>query len=419
VFVGFTSATDIQVNQHEILSWSFTSHTLDDPQDLDAPSCDFDLKRKHTRNLWYNYDYITYSEPAYISLGQIYDQQPLNSADSQIQNVRSGIQSIKLSDDQQNLQMSYKDNLRGAPLDFDIYLEIDDPTKASSGTVTVTDVAGNSCSIDIAYSGKPPEAVATVSLMDLEQSAEESVIVDSLTVKVGERIKLDGSDSTDPDGDELFYRWDLNADSDDDKTVNGVIVETSYEEVGTYIVTLSAYTDENRGATTTVTIKVEDIELQKTDVTPPLCELKKNDDGLTGLASDDYTENNGPLDYNSGLAEIKLVLDDNIILDIPLFNEGDLEVNYVITQADLTKNSTGQLVVTDVVGNRCIKNILINAPEPNSGSSSTEASANSEAENNSESNVESKEDAGSLTPFIMLLLFCTVAIRRSNKVMTN
>ncbi|MFA5107709.1 MAG: lamin tail domain-containing protein [Patescibacteria group bacterium] len=73
------------------------------------------------------------------------------------------------------------------------------------------------------------------------------------TVAVNETVNFDGSASSDPDGDELHFRWDFdNGDADTEITTTSV-----YTEPGDYVVSLTVADDELED-TDTLTITVED-----------------------------------------------------------------------------------------------------------------------------------------------------------------
>ncbi len=117
-------------------------------------------------------------------------------------------------------------------------------------TVTVTDPYGLSSSdtktITIRKPNEPPEAQATM------RPAEGKVLTT-------EAITFDGSFSSDPEGSDLVYSWDLNAEDDangdgvpyNDPDASGEVVNHTYADDGLYIVVLTV--TDNEGATARLT----------------------------------------------------------------------------------------------------------------------------------------------------------------------
>jgi PKD repeat protein len=69
-----------------------------------------------------------------------------------------------------------------------------------------------------------------------------------------EPILFNGTSSLDPDGQIVGFAWDFDGDGEIDSTAP--LVEYTFAEAGTYVVTLTAFDDEGKGGTATATIVV-------------------------------------------------------------------------------------------------------------------------------------------------------------------
>ena len=72
-------------------------------------------------------------------------------------------------------------------------------------------------------------------------------------IQINETISFSGSDSTDPDGDELTYVWSFEGDS---KNYEGMDVERNYPEKGEYLVTLEVTDSAGLSHSTQTTVLV-------------------------------------------------------------------------------------------------------------------------------------------------------------------
>lgn len=111
-------------------------------------------------------------------------------------------------------------------------------------SLTVTDTDGNT---DSTVAG------VSVTRENREPSVSFEVIPD--TPVVDTIVTFDGSQSTDPDGEISSYQWDLTGDGTQDAT--GQRVEYTYEEAGSYTVTLTVTDDEGASVTTEREVTIE------------------------------------------------------------------------------------------------------------------------------------------------------------------
>ena len=79
---------------------------------------------------------------------------------------------------------------------------------------------------------------------------------DNQDVSVGATVNFDGSDSTDPDGGELTYSWNLGTDATSAAGVTGATPSCIYNTTGAKTVTLTVTDDERVSRSDTVTITV-------------------------------------------------------------------------------------------------------------------------------------------------------------------
>ncbi|MBM3501032.1 MAG: PKD domain-containing protein, partial [Armatimonadetes bacterium] len=114
-----------------------------------------------------------------------------------------------------------------------------------------------------------PTAVALV-------NGAESVTVEQAT-HAGTEVTLDGSGSSDPDGDALTYAWDFETDGTVDSTE--AVVSHTYNLGGPYTATLTVTDPASASSSDTVTVTVE-------DTTPPTVAIDSPADGSTQYNTD-------------------------------------------------------------------------------------------------------------------------------------
>jgi len=118
--------------------------------------------------------------------------------------------------------------------------------------LTVTDDAGDQGTKAEALEVEPRSSEPRT---DTNEPPNAGFIFEPTSPKVNEIITFDASESHDPDGDIVVYRWDFA----DGKTSEGPDsrVECSYSESGEFLVRLTVIDDRGEDATVTKTIQIE------------------------------------------------------------------------------------------------------------------------------------------------------------------
>jgi len=148
------------------------------------------------------------------------------------------------------------------------------------------DGAGDLVSVNVHFDpftvhNRPPVAVALV-------NGEESVEVEQQT-PVGTEVTLDGTGSSDPDGDTLSYAWDFETDGTVDST--DAVVNHTYNLGGPYTAALTVTDPCGETSTDTVTVTV-------VDTTPPVVTITSPSEGAT------YYNTRPPLPVTATAADI-------------------------------------------------------------------------------------------------------------------
>ncbi|WP_255197111.1 PKD domain-containing protein [Halorarius litoreus] len=107
-------------------------------------------------------------------------------------------------------------------------------------------------------------ALSTAEPPEPNQPPDAVLGANRTSVRVGDPVRLDGTDSIDPDGSIIEYRWDTDGDGTTDTTTqspNDTVV-VSYQSAGSYDATLTAVDNDSATDSDTMTITVQ------SDVTP-------------------------------------------------------------------------------------------------------------------------------------------------------
>jgi PGF-CTERM protein len=107
--------------------------------------------------------------------------------------------------------------------------------------VTVRDSANDTASATAAVSVTRPPTAAV-------EASQPAVVEYPVT--------FDASDTTDPEGDVVGYRWDLDGDGEFDNRTSSPTATYTYDATGTYDATVTAIDEAGAGESTTVTVEV-------------------------------------------------------------------------------------------------------------------------------------------------------------------
>lgn len=127
----------------------------------------------------------------------------------------SGLAVVGLSKDSSNIVLSFDEEFNYGDLQASFNIKLIDPYKEGSGSLLLSDVAGNSgqaCQIELdkLKEPTPPSAVAVGHLIDPTTPDLEGLKF--ITIEEGELVYLDARNSSDVDNDIVSYEWDINGD---------------------------------------------------------------------------------------------------------------------------------------------------------------------------------------------------------------
>ncbi len=152
------------------------------------------------------------------------------------------------------------------------------------------------------------EALSTGSREE-EVSPPTAVAGEDRTVKVGEEVGFEGTESKDKIGIER-YEWDF----DDGETTEGMLVTHAYDEVGDYLPTLKVTNESGLTDEDTVKIKVEEKEVEELSEEEMLKSLKK----VKGIGSSTAEQI-----YDNGFTNYEKIVEASIdeLTDVPNVTE--------------------------------------------------------------------------------------------------
>ena len=185
---------------------------------------------------------------------------------------------------------------------------------------------------------------------------------DDDVVQVGEKFKVDGRDSSDPDGDDLEFFWTSNLDgelTDESQQIGYVELATS----GTHFITLKVVDPD--GAEDEDEVRVEVLEENQ----PPVAIISSPREGDSFSENDDITfngENSYDPDDNDAIVEYSWKIDGSVISSERRFTR---QLSYGQHSAELTVKDQDGLTHTDSITSFSVTNLppLARIEEPGDG----------------------------------------------------
>jgi len=158
---------------------------------------------------------------------------------NELVDYNSGIASIKIIDND-NLELVMDKTLVSGVLTSSFKVKLKEIINDGTGSIIVTDVAGNessACKLNLTKLKDPSKPVAVAQAFIKDPTDPTLVGVKAVTIQVGELVYLDARLSSDVDDDIVQYAWDIDSDGDAESYKD--LTYYTFTSVGTYNVKLT------------------------------------------------------------------------------------------------------------------------------------------------------------------------------------
>ena len=166
----------------------------------------------------------------------------------------------------------------------------------------------------------------------LENHNPKIVLGNNIEAEVNEKIILDGSKSSDPDGDEISFEWDFG----DGNKGSGSKTTHAYTKAGSYTVKLNV--NDGRGGEDSDTLKIKIIELKVESETISDSDSDSDSDSSSNKDTDSEKNISGPFSKDIIITEVLPNPEGSDTVDrgefIEIYNKGKSDINLESWQVD-------------------------------------------------------------------------------------